>query len=83
MPLVWVGMNSLFIFVFGASGWLEAIVRWIYYEDQTNNNLISIIQTHIFQYPAEVGVLMYVFFKIGFWFLIAWYLYRTRRFFKV
>ncbi|XP_072985265.1 uncharacterized protein [Typha latifolia] len=86
LPLEWIGMNAMLVFVMAAEGIFEGFLNGWYYES-TNNTLVYWIQKHIFVkvwHSTRVGVLLYVIFaQILFWALIAGFLHRLGVYWKL
>ncbi|XP_042475639.1 heparan-alpha-glucosaminide N-acetyltransferase [Macadamia integrifolia] len=74
LPLEWIGMNAMFVFVMAAEGIFAGFFNGWYYEDP-HNTLVYWIQKHIFikvWHSRRVGILLYVIFaEILFWGIVA------------
>ncbi|XP_040369732.1 uncharacterized protein LOC112184240 [Rosa chinensis] len=84
LPLQWIGMNAMLVYVMAAEGIFARFINGWYYKDP-HNTLIYWIQKHIFVgiwHSRRVGILLYVIFaEILFWGIVAdilhWGLYRA------
>nr|GMD42223.1 heparan-alpha-glucosaminide N-acetyltransferase isoform X1 [Ipomoea batatas] len=74
MPLEWIGMNAMLVYVMAAEGIFAGFINGWYYDDP-HNTLVYWIQKHVFigvWHSKRVGTLMYVIFaEILFWAIIA------------
>ncbi|KAL3538174.1 hypothetical protein ACH5RR_001540 [Cinchona calisaya] len=74
LPLEWIGMNAMLVYVMAAGGIFAGFVNGWYY-DNPHNTLIYWIQKHIFinvWHSRRVGILLYVIFaEILFWAIVA------------
>ncbi|KAF5180413.1 Heparan-alpha-glucosaminide n-acetyltransferase [Thalictrum thalictroides] len=74
LPLEWIGMNAMLVYVMAAEGIFAGFINGWYYEDP-HNTLIYWIQKHIFigvWHSRRLGMLLYVIFaEILFWGLVA------------
>ncbi|KAI3754933.1 hypothetical protein L1987_54725 [Smallanthus sonchifolius] len=74
MPLEWIGMNAMLVYVMAAEGIFAGFINGWYY-DNPRNTLIYWIQKHIFigvWHSKRVGILLYVIFaEILFWGIIS------------
>ncbi|XP_043722490.1 heparan-alpha-glucosaminide N-acetyltransferase-like isoform X1 [Telopea speciosissima] len=74
LPLEWIGMNAMFVFVMAAEGIFVGFINGWYYDDP-NNTLVYWIQKHVFikvWHSRRVGILLYVVFaEILFWGIVA------------
>ncbi|KAL8166362.1 hypothetical protein V2J09_007861 [Rumex salicifolius] len=70
LPLKWIGMNAMLVYVMAAEGIFAGFFNGWYYEDP-HNTLVHWIQKHIFikvWHSRRVGILLYVIFgEILFW----------------
>ncbi|XAR49148.1 Heparan-alpha-glucosaminide N-acetyltransferase [Bertholletia excelsa] len=86
LPLEWIGMNAMLVYVMAAADILAAFINGWYYEDQ-HNTLIHWIQKHIFigvWHSERVGILLYVLFaEILFWGVVAGILHKLRIYWKL
>ncbi|KAI3979025.1 hypothetical protein MKX01_016200 [Papaver californicum] len=86
LPLEWIGMNAMLVFVLAAEGIFAGFINGWYYEDP-HNTLIYWIKKHVFigvWNSRKVGVLLYVLFaEILFWGLIAGILHRFGIYWKL
>ncbi|MQL90408.1 hypothetical protein Taro_022990 [Colocasia esculenta] len=94
LPLEWIGMNAMLVYVMAAEGIFEGFINGWYY-DSTNNTLVNNfcnsqvywIQKHIFiglWHSRRLGILLYVIFaQIFFWGLIAGILHRLGIYWKL
>lgn len=74
LPLQWIGMNSMLVYVMAAGGIFAGFINGWYYENP-HNTLVNWIQKHIFievWHSRRVGILLYVIFaEICFWAIVA------------
>lgn len=74
LPLKWIGMNAMLVYVMAAEGIFAAFINGWYYDDP-RNNLVHWIQKHVFigvWHSKRVGILLYVIFaEILFWGVVA------------
>ncbi|XP_040372575.1 heparan-alpha-glucosaminide N-acetyltransferase isoform X2 [Rosa chinensis] len=74
LPLQWIGMNAMLVYVMAAEGIFAGFFNGWYYKDP-HNTLIYWIQKHIFVgvwHSRRVGILLYVIFaEILFWGIVA------------
>ncbi|KAL4370213.1 hypothetical protein S245_019060 [Arachis hypogaea] len=74
MPLKWIGMNAMFVYVMAAEGIFAGFINGWYY-DHPHNTLVYWIQKHVFikvWHSTKVGILLYVIFaEILFWAVVA------------
>ncbi|CAL5400549.1 unnamed protein product [Camellia sinensis] len=86
LPLEWIGMNAMLVYVMAAEGIFAAFINGWYYDDP-HNTLIYWIQKHIFigvWHSRRVGILLYVVFaEILFWGAVAGILHRLRVYWKL
>ncbi|KAG0476877.1 hypothetical protein HPP92_013718 [Vanilla planifolia] len=86
LPLEWIGMNAMLVFVMAAESIFEGFLNGWYYESP-NNTLVYWIQKHIFVkvwHSRRVGILLYVIFaQILFWALLAGILHRLGIYWKL
>ncbi|XP_028068115.1 heparan-alpha-glucosaminide N-acetyltransferase isoform X3 [Camellia sinensis] len=86
LPLEWIGMNAMLVYVMAAEGIFAAFINGWYYGDP-HNTLIYWIQKHIFigvWHSRRVGILLYVVFaEILFWGAVAGILHRLRVYWKL
>ncbi|XP_020595611.1 heparan-alpha-glucosaminide N-acetyltransferase [Phalaenopsis equestris] len=86
MPLEWIGMNAMLVFVMAAEGIFEGFLNGWYYESP-NNTLVYWIKKHIFinvWHSRRAGILLYVIFaQILFWALVSGILHRFRIYWKL
>lgn len=86
VPLQWIGMNAMLVYVMAAAGIFEGFLNGWYYEG-TNNTLVYWVRKHVFVrvwHSARVGILLYVVFaQILFWALIAGLLHRAGLYWKL
>lgn len=88
-PFRWVGLNALFVFVFGASGILDLIVDSVYVGNP-RHTLTWLIQSRFNDafhgsspYDTNaVATLLYVLLKIAFWMVVCGLLHRNRWYWK-
>ncbi|KAG9443774.1 hypothetical protein H6P81_015114 [Aristolochia fimbriata] len=86
LPLEWIGMNAMLVYVMAAEGIFAGFINGWYY-DSPNNTLVHWIQKHIFinvWHSRKVGILLYVIFaEILFWGLVAGILHRLGIYWKL
>ncbi|XP_058216330.1 uncharacterized protein LOC131327276 isoform X1 [Rhododendron vialii] len=86
LPLEWIGMNAMLVYVMAAECIFAAFINGWYYEDP-HNTLIYWIRKHIFigvWHSRRVGKLLYVIFaEILFWGLVAGVLHRLGIYWKL
>ncbi|KAG8390983.1 hypothetical protein BUALT_Bualt01G0140500 [Buddleja alternifolia] len=86
LPLEWIGMNAMLVYVMAAEGIFAGFINGWYY-DNPNNTLVHWIQKHIFikvWHSTRVGILLYVIFaEILFWGLVAGLLHRFSIYWKL
>ncbi|XP_052202400.1 uncharacterized protein LOC127808077 isoform X2 [Diospyros lotus] len=86
LPLKWIGMNAMLVYVMAAEGIFAGFINGWYYDDP-HNTLIHWIQKHIFigvWHSRKVGILLYVLFaEILFWALVAGALHRLGIYWKL
>lgn len=86
LPLEWIGMNAMLVYVMAAEGIFEAFWNGWYYESP-NNTLVYWIRKHVFinvWHSTRVGILLYVIFaEILFWALAAGVLHRLGIYWKL
>ncbi|KAK7337736.1 hypothetical protein VNO77_18322 [Canavalia gladiata] len=86
MPLKWIGMNAMFVYVMAAAGIFAGFINGWYYDDP-HNTLIYWIQKHVFinlWHSRRVGILLYVIFaEILFWAVVAGILHRLGMYWKL
>ncbi|KAF8387848.1 hypothetical protein HHK36_026510 [Tetracentron sinense] len=86
LPLEWIGMNAMLVYVMAAEGIFAGFINGWYY-DNPHNTLIYWIQKHIFigvWHSRRVGILLYVIFaEILFWGLVAGVLHRFGIYWKL
>ncbi|KAG7552078.1 hypothetical protein ISN45_Aa06g026880 [Arabidopsis thaliana x Arabidopsis arenosa] len=86
LPLKWIGMNAMLVYVMGAEGILAAFFNGWYYR-HPHNTLIDWIREHVFirvWHSKRVGVLMYVIFaEILFWGLVTGVFHRFKIYWKL
>ncbi|KAL8545557.1 hypothetical protein ACS0TY_005631 [Phlomoides rotata] len=74
LPLEWIGMNAMLVYVMAAAGIFAGFINGWYYDDP-HNTLVHWIQKHIFinvWHSRRVGMLLYVLFaEILFWGIVA------------
>lgn len=74
LPLEWIGMNAMLVYVMAAEGIFAGFINGWYYDDP-HNTLTYWIQKHIFigvWHSRRVGILLYVIFaEILFWAVVA------------
>ncbi|RZC85645.1 hypothetical protein C5167_026321 [Papaver somniferum] len=86
LPLEWIGMNAMLVFVLAAEGIFAGFNNGWYYDDP-HNTLIYWIKKHVFVgvwNSRKVGILLYVIFaEILFWGLVAGVLHRFGIYWKL
>ncbi|CAH8361473.1 unnamed protein product [Eruca vesicaria subsp. sativa] len=86
LPLKWIGMNAMLVYVMGAEGILAGFFNGWYYR-HPRNTLINWIKEHVFVqvwHSRRVGVLMYVIFaEILFWGLVTGVCHRFKIYWKL
>ncbi|WRX23607.1 hypothetical protein QQP08_016094 [Theobroma cacao] len=86
LPLKWIGMNAMLVYVMAAEGIFAGFINGWYYQDP-HNTLVYWIQKHIFigvWHSRRVGILLYVIFaEILFWAIIAGILHRSGIYWKL
>ncbi|KAA3472628.1 heparan-alpha-glucosaminide N-acetyltransferase isoform X1 [Gossypium australe] len=86
VPLKWIGMNAMLVYVMAAEGIFAGFINGWYYEDP-HNTLVYWIEKHIFiavWNSRRVGILLYVIFaEILFWAIIAGILHRFGIYWKL
>ncbi|TKY61525.1 Heparan-alpha-glucosaminide N-acetyltransferase [Spatholobus suberectus] len=86
LPLKWIGMNAMLVYVMAAGGIFAGFVNGWYYDDP-HNTLIYWIQKHVFikvWHSRRVGILLYVIFaEILFWVVVAGILHRLGIYWKL
>ncbi|KAL5701263.1 heparan-alpha-glucosaminide N-acetyltransferase [Ranunculus cassubicifolius] len=86
LPLEWIGMNAMLVYVMAAGGIFAGFINGWYYDDP-HNTLINWIKKHVFigvWHSRRVGVLLYVVFaEILFWGLVAGVLHRLGIYWKL
>ncbi|XP_040935817.1 heparan-alpha-glucosaminide N-acetyltransferase isoform X2 [Gossypium hirsutum] len=86
VPLKWIGMNAMLVYVMAAEGIFAGFINGWYYEDP-HNTLVYWIEKHIFigvWNSRRVGILLYVLFaEIIFWAIIAGILHRFGIYWKL
>ncbi|KAL3843498.1 hypothetical protein ACJIZ3_000901 [Penstemon smallii] len=86
LPLEWIGMNAMLVYVMAAEGIFAGFINGWYY-DNPHNTLINWIQKHIFieiWHSRRVGILLYVIFaEILFWGIVAGLLHRLSIYWKL
>ncbi|PKI74028.1 hypothetical protein CRG98_005506 [Punica granatum] len=79
LPLKWIGMNAMLVYVMAAEGIFAGFINGWYYKDP-HNTLVHWIQKHVFigvWRSRRVGILLYVIFaEILFWAIVAGVLHR-------
>ncbi|KAF9604925.1 hypothetical protein IFM89_011292 [Coptis chinensis] len=98
LPLEWIGMNAMLVYVMAAEGIFAGFINGWYYEDPHNTlgpmvflatrmQMIYWIQKHIFigvWHSRRIGMLLYVIFaEILFWGLVAGALHRLGIYWKL
>ncbi|XP_023545272.1 heparan-alpha-glucosaminide N-acetyltransferase isoform X1 [Cucurbita pepo subsp. pepo] len=86
LPLEWIGMNAMLVYVMAAAGIFAGFINGWYYEDP-HNTLIYWIKKHVFigvWHSKKVGILLYVIFaEILFWGLVSGILHRFGLYWKL
>ncbi|WVY94385.1 hypothetical protein V8G54_033473 [Vigna mungo] len=86
LPLKWIGMNAMLVYVMAAEGIFAGFINGWYYDDP-HNTLTYWIQKHVFinvWHSKRVGILLYVIFaEILFWALVAGILHRLGIYWKL
>ncbi|KAB1202183.1 hypothetical protein CJ030_MR8G009792 [Morella rubra] len=86
LPLEWIGMNAMLVYVMAAQGIFAGFINGWYYDDPSNT-LIQWIQEHIFidvWHSTRVGILLYVLFaEILFWGVVAGILHQLGIYWKL
>ncbi|XP_062084829.1 uncharacterized protein LOC133790980 isoform X2 [Humulus lupulus] len=86
LPLEWIGMNAMLVYVMAAEGIFAGFINGWYYDDP-QNTLIYWIQKHIFigvWHSRRVGILLYVIFaEILFWGVVSGILHRLGIYWKL
>ncbi|RDY05132.1 Heparan-alpha-glucosaminide N-acetyltransferase, partial [Mucuna pruriens] len=86
LPLKWIGMNAMLVYVMAAEGIFAGFINGWYYDDP-HNTLIYWIQKHVFikvWHSRRVGILLYVIFaEILFWAVVAGILHRLGIYWKL
>ncbi|KAJ8772051.1 hypothetical protein K2173_027228 [Erythroxylum novogranatense] len=86
LPLQWIGMNAMLVYVMAAAGIFAGFINGWYYEDP-RNNLVYWIKKHIFigvWHSRRVGILLYVIFaEILFWAIVAGAFHRFGLYWKL
>ncbi|CAB4285368.1 unnamed protein product [Prunus armeniaca] len=86
LPLEWIGMNAMLVYVMAAEGIFAGFINGWYYEDP-HNTLVYWIQKHIFVgvwHSRRVGILLYVLFaEILFWGIVTGILHRLGVYWKL
>ncbi|XP_024022387.1 heparan-alpha-glucosaminide N-acetyltransferase isoform X2 [Morus notabilis] len=86
LPLEWIGMNAMLVYVMAAAGIFAGFVNGWYYDDP-HNALIYWIKKHIFigvWHSRRVGILLYVIFaEILFWSIVSGILHRLGIYWKL
>ncbi|TYI57848.1 hypothetical protein E1A91_D11G311300v1 [Gossypium mustelinum] len=86
VPLKWIGMNAMLVYVMAAEGIFAGFINGWYYEDP-HSTLVYWIEKHIFigvWNSRRVGILLYVIFaEILFWAIIAGILHRFGIYWKL
>jgi heparan-alpha-glucosaminide N-acetyltransferase len=86
LPLEWIGMNAMLVYVMAAAGIFEGFLNGWYYKS-TNNTLVYWVKKHVFVkvwHSNKVGVLLYVLFaQILFWGIVAGILHRVGIYWKL
>ncbi|KOM24853.1 hypothetical protein LR48_Vigan1453s000100 [Vigna angularis] len=74
LPLKWIGMNAMLVYVMAAEGIFAGFINGWYYDDP-HNTLTYWIQKHVFinvWHSKRVGILLYVIFaEILFWAIVG------------
>ncbi|KAI9184782.1 hypothetical protein LWI28_001006 [Acer negundo] len=86
LPLEWIGMNAMLVYVMAAEGIFAGFINGWYYDDP-HNTLVYWIQKHVFVrvwHSQRVGILLYVIFaEILFWGIVTGMLHRLRIYWKL
>ncbi|XP_008454037.2 uncharacterized protein LOC103494580 isoform X1 [Cucumis melo] len=86
LPLEWIGMNAMLVYVMAAAGIFAGFINGWYYEDP-HNTLIYWIKKHLFigvWHSKKVGILLYVIFaEILFWGVVSGILHRFGLYWKL
>ncbi|KAM7279553.1 hypothetical protein ACFE04_006687 [Oxalis oulophora] len=86
LPLKWIGMNAMLVYVMAAAGVFAGFINGWYYGDP-HNNLVHWIQKHVFVqvwHSQRVGILLYVIFvEIQFWAVVSGVLHRMGIYWKL
>ncbi|XP_019440579.1 PREDICTED: heparan-alpha-glucosaminide N-acetyltransferase-like [Lupinus angustifolius] len=86
MPLKWIGMNAMFVYVMAAAGIFAGFINGWYYDDP-QNTLVYWIQKHVFikvWHSKRLGILLYVIFaEIIFWAIVSGILHRLGIYWKL
>ncbi|KAF3340676.1 Heparan-alpha-glucosaminide N-acetyltransferase [Carex littledalei] len=86
LPLEWIGMNAMLVYVMAAEGIFEGFLNGWYYKS-TNNTLVYWVRKHVFVkvwHSKKVGILLYVLFaQILFWAIVAGILHRVGIYWKL
>ncbi|GFY94888.1 heparan-alpha-glucosaminide N-acetyltransferase-like protein [Actinidia rufa] len=86
LPLEWIGMNAMLVYVMAAEGIFAAFINGWYWDDP-HNTLIYWIQKHVFigvWHSRRVGILLYVIFaEILFWAVVAGIFHRLHIYWKL
>jgi heparan-alpha-glucosaminide N-acetyltransferase len=94
LPLVWMGMNAILIFIGAASDVLQIFLDIIYWYDSHGDrtNFTTEVKKHMFQSwihgsstwdETATADLLYVLAKIGFWFVLAGLMHRNGYYWKI
>ncbi|XP_057962815.1 uncharacterized protein LOC131154213 isoform X2 [Malania oleifera] len=86
LPLEWIGMNAMLVYVMAAEGIFAGFINGWYYDDP-HNTLVYWIQKHIFVevwHSIRVGILLYVIFaEILFWGIVSGILHQLGIYWKL
>ncbi|KAK1278179.1 hypothetical protein QJS04_geneDACA007271 [Acorus gramineus] len=86
LPMEWIGMNAMLVYVMAAEGIFEGFINGWYYDDP-HKTLVYWIKKHIFiglWHSKRVGILLYVLFaQILFWALVAGILHQLGVYWKL
>ncbi|KAL5851026.1 hypothetical protein ACOSQ3_009080 [Xanthoceras sorbifolium] len=86
LPLEWIGMNAMLVYVLAAEGIFAGFINGWYYDDP-HNTLVYWIQKHVFikvWHSQRVGILLYVIFaEILFWGIVTGILHRHQIYWKL
>ncbi|XP_051123742.1 uncharacterized protein LOC127246413 isoform X2 [Andrographis paniculata] len=86
LPLEWIGMNAMLVYVMAAEGIFAGFINGWYYKDP-HNTLINWIKKHIFVevwHSERVGILLYVIFaEILFWGIVTGAMHRKSIYWKL